>query len=191
MLVSRIWHLRAAILTVVGALALHQGRYLLAPPTDVHSGAHTYFAWAIPLIGVLAVAGALELALRLSRSRNVVVPRLPQPSVLFVLFAFTLLTIFGAQETLETVFSHGSLPVSNPFIADGAWVSIPLAVLFGAILTLLLRGVVYAVTLVASRRRPTPRPRRALGRAPARLFTISRSGISRSLAPRGPPAQLA
>jgi hypothetical protein len=180
------WHLRAAILTVVGALALHQGRYLLAPPEHVHSGAHAYFAWAIPLIAVLALAAVAELGLRLARARGETAPKLPPTSILFVVFTFTLLTIFGAQETIEALLVDGAIPTENPFVADGAWTSIPLALAIGALLALLLRGVAFVVALVGSRPQPR-RPRRSLARPLARIFPIARSGLSRSLAPRGPP----
>ena len=184
---SRLWHMRAALLTIVGALALHQARYLLAPPEHVHSGAHAYFAWAVPLIAVLAVAAAVELGLRLSRSRGEAAPALPPASILFVVFTFTLLTIFGAQESLEALLADGVLPAENPFVADGAWVSIPLAIALGALLALLLRGVALVVALVGSRPPRRRRAPRGSGRRPARVFPATGSGISRSLAPRGPP----
>jgi len=176
--------------TLVGAIVVHQGRYLLAPPDHVHEGIHSYLAWAIPLICFLVVIGVAELLARLDR-RETGEPLLPPASVLFAVFTLVLLAIFGAQESIEMALGHGALVLDgNPLIADGAWVAIPLAMAAGAVLALLLRGAALVIALAFRRRRSLPRPsRRPLARLSSDRAPRS-SGISRSLAPRGPPLRL-
>ncbi len=182
------WHLRAAIMTVVGALVLHQARYLLAPPGHLHSGTHAYFAWAIPLVGVLLVAVLLELGVRLARraDKEIVAPMPPVP-ILSAFFAFALLTVFGTQEALEARLVDGAFPSQIPLVTDGAWVSLPLAIVLGWAIALLLRGMAKVVAMVMRRTPTYPASFGAVARLLTRFTSTGLSGIGRRLAPRGPP----
>ncbi len=150
---TRVWRLRAAILLLLGGIVVHQGRYLLAPPDHVHSGIHAYLAWLGPaiLLGVLLVAG--DFAARALGGRGDRF-QLPPAGVLFPIFAIVLLTLFGMQETIEMTIADGVLPSENVFLAAGAWVATPLALLVAGLLTLLLRGAATIMRAVAERLRP-------------------------------------
>jgi hypothetical protein len=183
---DRIWHVRAALLTVVGALVVHQARYFIAPPEHVHEGAHAYFAWAVPLLLVLAAAAAAELGIRLAGRRSLRAPALPPTGMRFLVFALALFVIFGTQETLEAIFVEGAIPADNPFIVDGAWVSIPLSLAIGGVLALLTGAVVRVIERLGRERSlPAPASPRRIELPGIRVRELA--GISTSLAPRGPP----
>ncbi|HEX8104776.1 MAG TPA: hypothetical protein VF533_19310, partial [Solirubrobacteraceae bacterium] len=56
------WRLRAALLTLIGVLAVHAGRYRLAPPEHAHEygAAHGYLGWLVPAAGALLFLAAVQ-----------------------------------------------------------------------------------------------------------------------------------
>lgn len=179
--------MRAAALMLVGAIAVHEGRYMLTPPEHVHGGLHGYLAWLAPLIGLVALLAVAEFGARLARRPGEGGLHLPGGRVLFAVFTFVLLTLFGLQETLELTIADGALPADNVFIADGGWVSIPLALAAAAALALILRGAVRIASIVAARLRQRPRRAARSDPSPPQAPLPWALLLARSLAPRGPP----
>jgi hypothetical protein len=188
---SAIWRVRAAVLTLAGALAVHAGRYAFATREHEHelAAAHAYLSWVPPLVGVLAFLGVVQLLGRLRREAEGARCELPSARVLWMASSAVLLHVFVAQESLEMVFAHGRLPEVGELLGAGGWTAIPIAVLAGALVALLLRG---AAAIVAwARRRASLDVRRSVAallspRSPG-LF-LSGSVLARRLAGRGPPA---
>lgn len=186
------WRARAAILTLVGVLGVHEGRYMFASPEHEHelAGAHAYLTWLLPAAGVLLFLAAAQLAARVARPDGGSVElRLPPPRVLWMTATATLLCVFVAQETVESALTHGHLPELNDIFGAGGWVALPLTVAAGALIAILLRGA--ATVLRWALRRSEHRPRRmtaAAAVAPARVVVLRGSVLARRLAGRGPPA---
>ena len=186
------WRLRAAILTLIGILAVHQGRYLFAPAEHEHelSTAHSYLVWLAPASAILVLLAVLHLAVHAGRARDADRPQLPGTRTLWPTVTTALLGAFAAQESLELVLSHGHLPELADLLGGGGWTAIPFAVAAGGAIALLLRGAARVVRWVAGRRR------RALARQHAPLahplprspvVAVPRSVLARRLAGRGPP----
>ena len=108
---SGTWRLRAAILTLLGALAVHHGRYAFASPEHEHhlAGAHAYLTWLAPVAAVLTFLAIVHLAARLGRADGAQ-PALPRGRALWLSASGSLLMVFGAQESLETLLTHGHCP---------------------------------------------------------------------------------
>ena len=102
----------------------------------------------------------------------------------------SLLGVFGAQESLETLLSHGHLPGLADLVGAGGWTAVPLAVAAGGLIALLLRGAATVLRwALGRRRRPVVRHAPPALLAPRRpLLAARRSVLARRLAGRGPPA---
>src|SRR4051794_35954263 len=63
-----IWRVRAAMPTLMGALAVHQARYRLTPRDHDHelAAVHAYLAWLMPVAAALVFVAVVELGARLS-----------------------------------------------------------------------------------------------------------------------------
>jgi hypothetical protein len=182
-----IWRLRAAVLTLVGVLAVHDGRYLFANEHELAT-VHTYFAWLAPAAGALLFLAVAQLAANLSRP-EATAPELPRARALWLAATASLLCVYGAQESLEIVFSYGRVPELADLLGSGGWAAIPLAVAAGGVIAALLRG---AATVV---RWALTRARHPVGRTPVALdvpctpaLTPRGSVLARRLAGRAPPA---
>lgn len=185
-----VWQLRAAVLTLVGVLVVHHGRYLFAPPEHEHqlSAVHSYLVWLTPLSGVLVFLVLLQLALFAARAGGEDHGP-PGFRVLWPALTTAMLSAFGAQEGLELFLIHGHLPGLADLLASGGWTAVPFAVAAAGVAALLLRGAARVVRWAAARRRRT-RPRRTptvirFPRLP--LLGAPRSVLARRLAGRGPP----
>jgi hypothetical protein len=181
-----VWRLRAGVLVLAGALAVHELRYLIAGRhEDGH--VHAYMPWlvagAAALLGLAVAEFAARLALRIRRRGATQVP-----AGLRWLTASVLLTaIFALQEVTERFIAHGRFDLADSLVVHGGWVALPLCFVIGAVIAVLLRGARAlltrawgrtrarrAVVADATLRRPTPRaPRVAV--------------IARNLAGRAPP----
>jgi hypothetical protein len=128
---------RSTALVLLGALALHQLRYLLfygagAPRALAHQG-HGYLTDVLPAVAVVAmamIAGSLltAAAVRSTRSR-------PSGSLkrMTPLFALSLLAIFSIQEVTEGALSAGHASGLGAVLAGGGWIALPLALALGAV----------------------------------------------------------
>jgi hypothetical protein len=193
------WRIRAGALIAVGALGVHDLRYVLA--YHGHAGeelalqGHAYLRFATPLIAGLVVLAAAALAARVMRayaSGDGNEPRpLPSTSRMWALAAALLIGVYSTQEWVEGLLSSGHPGgIAAPF-SHGGWVALPLALTIGLLIALLLRGAAAAIAVAASKGRA--RLRQA---APAQLpSSVARSVwsapklsvLARRLAPRAPP----
>lgn len=188
---TAMWRLRAAVLTLVGVLAVHQGRYALAPPEHGHEfgAAHAYFTWLVPLAGALLFLTITQVGLLIRRATGEA-PALPRGRALWAAATVSTLGVLGVQETLETWVTHGYVPGLAELVAGGGWIAGPLALLAGAAIALALRGAARAVGWALGRRAPS----RSRAAAPALRFPVvpllSARGceLARLGAGRAPPA---
>ena len=186
-----IWRLRAAILVLVGALAVHHGRYAFATPAHEHelATAHAYLPWLASASAVLLFLVVVQLAAVLGRAGERSGPELPRTRTLWLTATLSLLAVFGAQESLELVLSHGHLPEPAELLGGAGWTAIPLAVAAGGFIALLLRGAATVVRWALGRRRPVIRQAPLTLAAPRRpLLAAARPVLACRLAGRGPPA---
>lgn len=179
-----VWRLRAAVLTLVGMLVVHHGRYAFAGAEPEHEAAHTYLTWLAPASAVLLFLVVAQLAASLGRTSHEDRPSLPGVRTLWPAATATLLVVFGAQECLEALLAHGELPA----LGDGAWTAIPFALAAGGVVALLLRGAQEVVRWALRRARPTRRPVPVALVVPrAAVLAVPRSVLARCLAGRAPP----
>jgi len=172
---SGAWRLRAGVLLLIGALAVHELRYLLtAAHQDEH--AHTYMAWLVPIACALLLLALTEFSVRFARRLQSDARPAYLPTGVRWLTASTLLTaIFALQEVAERLLAHGRLDVAESLVVHGGWVALPLCFVVGAVVALLLRG---ARALLTRDWNSTPA-------APGRIAeTLPR--LPRSCAPRMP-----
>jgi hypothetical protein len=127
---------RGAALLALGALAVHQLRYLIAFGSQsgeaLHREGHSYLAQALPILVALAVAlvvatvvtGALA-----RRSGNSTEPAGVATRALA--YAGALFVVFAAQELVEGTLAPGHPAGVAALFAGGAWVATPLALALG------------------------------------------------------------
>ena len=180
---------RAASLLSLGALAVHELRYLLAYGDQageaLASQGHAYLS---DLGGVLiAVVLAALLAALLGTGLTPPPRRRDQPARSSFLrtaaiHALALGVIFSAQELTEGAVAAGHPAGPAAILAHGGWVALPVALVVGAVCalaTLALRGVERALAQVESRRPPRGRPpalvepRSAPDRLPLALLNLA------------------
>jgi len=183
---SAAWRARAGILVVLGALVVHELRYVLAGAhPDEH--AHAYMGRLVPFVAALLLLAAIEFLVRVTRRRRVHVDVLAAAGVRWLALGTMLFGIFALQETAEVLFEHGRLDVADSLIVHGGWLGAPLSFAVAAVIALLLRGAnaLLARTVhVRVRRAPAPErypllPRRSGAGVPV---------IARNLAGRAPPS---
>ena len=187
---TAVWRLRAALLTLVGVLGVHEVRYLFATPRHEHplAAAHAYLTWLTPLAGVLLFLAIAELAARLAR-RSEGAARLPRGRTLWLASTVALLSVFGLQESLETLFTHGGLPQQADLVGHGGWTVLPAALAAGAAIALLLRGAARLVRWISSSRRSPASGRAPVAARPRAVVLAARTSVlARRLAGRAPPA---
>jgi hypothetical protein len=195
------WRIRAGALIAVGALGVHDLRYLLA--YRGHAGqelalqGHGYLRLATPLIAGLVVLAAAAFATRLARAYTGgggEDRRLPSTSRMWALASALLVAIYSCQEWMEGLLATGHpAGLSAPF-SHGGWLAIPLAVVIGLLVALALRGAAAAIAVAAARGRarlspPSPHP---LPSPVGRSVWIAppQGALARRLAPRAPPASV-
>lgn len=188
------------MLMAVGALGIHDLRYLLAYKGDagheLSLQGHGYLRLATPLIAGLVVLAAAALAARVMRAYAAGddgEPRpLPSTRRLWLVASALLIAVYSTQEWLEGELAAGHPGGLAAPYSHGGWMAIPLALLIGLAIALALRGAAAAIAVAAARGvarldRPAPSPllssvSRSLLSAPAR------APLARRLAPRAPPA---
>jgi hypothetical protein len=171
---SSAWRLRAGVLVLVGALVVHELRYVLAGRhQDEH--AHVYMPWVLVVACALLALAVAELAARLAIRVHRGAESPPAAGVRWLAVSSLLMGIFAGQEIAEQLLAHGHVDVAASVVSGGAWLAVPLAFATGAVIALLLRG---AEALLARLRTRGSRPPRPL--AP------SRNRLARSRRPRPP-----
>ncbi len=156
---------RAGALLALGALAVHQLRYLLVTgeiPGAAH--AHAYLGLLAP-VAVAAATAAIALSLLAAASRRADRSslRLADTTERAALYALGLLAAYFVQELAEGVLVAGH---GGPLAAGagaGGWLVLPLAVAFGALAALAGRWLDRVESSLGAA------PRRRRRRAPARL----------------------
>jgi hypothetical protein len=183
--------IRAAALISVGALAVHDLRYLIAyrggAAHELSVTGHGYLKGATPLVvGVLVLALA-NFAVRLLLGSAE--PKLPSLQRMWTFFSGLLVTIYFCQEWIEGMVARGHPGGVTGVLGQGGWVALPLACAIGLLIALALRGAERAMALAAApRRRPMLRPRPVVALVATSVWRPSVGGaLSRRLAPRGPP----
>lgn len=158
--------LRLAALVAVGALAVHQLRYVVAfgdhAPRRLASEGHAYLGSVAVIVGLLA-AFALGLFLRrilLAWGSGSCEDGRTSGLRLWLATSIGLVAIFAGQELLEGLLASGHPTGLHGVFGHGGWVAVPLAVAIGGLVAAAARGAEAAVAVVASARSGTPRPGR-------------------------------
>jgi hypothetical protein len=182
-------YVRLAALLAVGAAALHQLRYLLAPgPSgDLGQDAHGYLVALLPLLAFLVMSAALATLIRGTEgappSRAPLAPRI-------CAFSVAMLAIYVCQESFESVLAAGHSGGLTTLLDGGGWIALPLALAIGALTALLARvleGLERAIA-VAHTERTRSRAPSVRGRPlPARIMRLASSPLAFGLARRPPP----
>ncbi|HEX2358467.1 MAG TPA: hypothetical protein VHH72_01490 [Solirubrobacterales bacterium] len=183
---------RLASVLALGAFAVHQLRYLAAHGGDAggslaHSG-HGYLGAIAPLLAgfALAALAATALAARFAGPHGKRRSGAP-----VVAYGVALLAIYAGQELVEGALSTGRSDGLAALFADGGWMAIPLAFIFGAVAVAVIRALegVEAVLVLLSRRPRRPLAPRSQGdRRPAERLTLLLTPLGFGLARRPPPA---
>jgi hypothetical protein len=190
---SRTGVLRAVALISVGALVLHQLRFVLGYWNQAGEAltlqGHSYLPLAQALVAVF-LAGACLLFLHslvLARRGSPIETSAAPFSRLWAGASAALLTVYTLQEGFEGQFSAGHPAGLVGVFGHGGWTAFPLAVALGALIALLLEGAKRAIALVSSRvRRALPRQAHTRWpRLPVGFPTLE--GLAQNLAARGPP----
>jgi len=192
--------MRAGALIAVGALGVHDLRYLLAYQGDagreLSLQGHGYLRLATPLIAGLVVLAAAAFATRLLRAYAAGdgdEPRaLPSTRRIWLLTSALLVSVYSVQEWLEGGLATGHPGGLAAPYSHGGWLAVPLALVIGLVLALALRGAAAAIAVAAARGRARlgrpaaskllPRVGRSVWSAPSPV------PLARRLAPRAPPA---
>src|SRR5438067_5643427 len=105
--------LRAVALLGVGALAVHQLRYLLAYGHSSSNAlalqGHAYLVVLAPVVGVLVMLASIELLMRVAMPRKTPAAEalLPSPLRLWMLASACLAAVYSVQEWLEGAAEAG------------------------------------------------------------------------------------
>jgi hypothetical protein len=185
--------MRAAALISLGALGVHDLRYLIAyrgsAAHELSVQGHGYLRLVTPIVvGVLVLALA-SFAGRLLGGGSPDDSRPPSTRRAWALLAATLVVIYACQEWIEGLVADGHPGGLAGVMGHGGWVSVPLAIVIGLLIALALRGAEGAVALPAAPASPAwLRPRPLLAIAAGSSWLPSRGdALARRLAPRGPP----
>jgi hypothetical protein len=188
---------RARVAALIGcaAFGVHEARYLLAygdlSGEELARQGHAYLPFAGALaIGLLALA-AVQLLAALTRARRTGDGPAARPAFcrLWLAAGAALLAVHVGQELAEGALAAGHPHGLAAVFADGGWVCVPLALGFGAIVALCLRGAELAV-IAAARRARLPRPARrpaSVPRPSSPSLVRTSSPLASKLAGRAPP----
>ena len=177
--------IRSAALLALGALAVHQARYLVAPGGG-HG--HEYLESLAPLLaGATGAAIAISILVTLARRCLPAAPRLEQTTERAAAFAAALLVVYLVQEVAEGLLVPGHSPLAA-FAGPGGWLAMPLAITFGALAALAVHWLDRAEHRVAAALRPArPAVRRRATTAVTALRVPRSVALAFELSPRPPP----
>ena len=183
---------RLASILAVGALTLHQLRYLIAfggsSSTELAQEGHRYMSELLAPVAVLVLAA---LVATLIRGTEAAAPTRAPLARRMAVFAAVLFAIFVCQELFAGLIASGHPSGPDAVLAGGGWIALPLAAAIGALAALVARaleGVERAIAVVHARRRRHLRPPSVRGQAlPARRLQLSLAPLAFGLARRPPP----
>lgn len=186
------WRARAAVLVLVGAVAVHRLVYATAGvQPDAH--AHAYLSWLTPALFALLLVGVAEVGLRLLGVHRRPAAPPPRARVLWPALSVALVAVFAGQEAAEAVLAPGHghhHALTELLLSHGLWTVGPVAVAVAGLLALALRGAAAAdawALAIVPLRRPEHAP--LLVRRPSlRPSAAPADVLARNLAGRGPPA---
>jgi hypothetical protein len=186
----------SAALLVLGALVLHQLRYLLAyggaARTELERQGHGYLELVGPLLVAVAVAALIA---------SVVVPAILRLAPALARdvssteraagYAAALLAVYFAQELAEGALAAGHPAGLEGVLGATGWLALPLAMALGA-LAAFVRGWLYRAerqlaAVLAPRRLPRPQRRLEPAVGPPTRPALSLLGLRFGLARRPPP----
>ncbi len=187
---------RSAALLSLGALGVHQLRYLIAygeaGGDAVHRDGHAYLATTLPVVVALATAILAAILLRGAGGWTSAGGSPRSARKRWVLYAGALLVVFCAQELTEGAIAAGHPAGLAAIAGGGAWIAVPLALWFGAAAVLVELVLERGATALAVATEPRARPSRRLRRrrrplpGPARR-PLAASPLAFGLARRPPP----
>ncbi len=190
---------RAAALLALGALVVHELRYVLAYGGEAQrvmaSEGHGYLGELAPALVVFALSAICgRLAAAALGGRGASAARRPVLRSTAA-FAAALGAIFAGQELIEGAMYAGHPGGLAAIFGAGGWIAVPLALLCGLLAALADRALAGAedalVRRAARGRRGLPRPSPARGRRPGRGFRLPQaSPLAFGLARRPPPVPL-
>ncbi|HEX2049705.1 MAG TPA: hypothetical protein VHJ34_03620, partial [Actinomycetota bacterium] len=130
------WRARAAVLVLLGAVAVHRLVYALA---GVHADghAHAYLSWLTPALAGAAFVAALEVAVRALGVHRAPVRPAPRASRLWPALSVVLVGVFAAQEIGEALLrgGHGHQhALRELFVHHGLWIVVPVAIAVAGVL---------------------------------------------------------
>lgn len=182
--------LRTSTLIALGAIAVHQLRYLAGYGGGARSAlgaqGHSYLEAVLPVLLLLAASALLgTLAVATSGRRA----NLTSRRAGWAFCTAALLAIFTVQESAEGLLSAGHPGAVAALLAHGGWLALPIAVVVGRVVALLLdRLVSIERALLASPARRTARAAPTLGRVRAgALCSLACRTLAFGLARRPPP----
>jgi hypothetical protein len=182
---------RAVALLTLGALALHQARYLLAYGEPAAAGdghRHSYLELlAPPLVGAIVATIALTLlaaALR-RRSGRPLAPACATERA--ALFALALLAVYFVQEISELLAASHSAGL-EAMLGAGGWLVMPLAIALGAVSAFLADWLDRVeLRFVGASGPERPRAPRTVARPSVAWVALLASPLAFGLARRPPP----
>jgi hypothetical protein len=190
---------RRASLLVLGALALHQLRYLIAYGDGASAAlarqGHSYLADLAPTLAAMALSVLLA---RLVAARLGRIGETGSPSKALLrrslVFAGALVAIFSAQELTEGALAAGHPGGLAAVVAGGGLIALPLALVIGLVIALfdgLLSGVEISLARAARHRgRRWLRAVSAVSPPSAHVIAPATGCLAFGLARRPPPAIL-
>lgn len=185
---------RATGTLALGALALHELRYLLGSGAglDAHAS-HAYMAQAVPVVvafGTALLAAALLAPLG-GRPHRAGRRSVPQRAVLY---AGLLLVVFAAQELTEAWISGAGLGAIASLVVSSGWIAVPLALALGGVAAAATRTLEVVERRLEMANGSTPRTRRRREASPKLAGTsvrpLATDVLAFGLARRPPPAAL-
>ena len=185
---------RALALVPMGALVVHELRYLIAfgshADRELARQGHAYLVWAGLAVALVAAAGLGWFVARLARARQGAGPgRAPSWAATWAVLAGGLLATYVVQELVEGWLASGHPAGLAGVLGAGGWLAAPASVVVGGVLALLLRGARAAIALVAARARRARRPRlaTAIHVRPRSVALRLPSPLASAAAGRAPP----
>src|SRR3954447_17129602 len=119
---------RLAAILAVGAFALHQLRFLIAPPAAPTG--HGYMTELLAPIAVLVLAAAMATLIRGTEGAS---PARAPLGRRIAVFPVALLAIYLGQEFLEAMLTSGHPSSPAAVLAGGGLIALPLALVIGAL----------------------------------------------------------